>query len=279
MMPNLFTYLDYRHYLGDLFDALHEKDPDFSFRSFSRMAGSTSPNFLQLIRDRKLNIQPDSVGAIARAFKLSRKEESYFETIVAFDHAKTHEEKDRYFQRILSTRDYGPVKQLEKDQYDYFSHWYMPVVRELITAKSYSGDPAWIALRIVPEVSIAKVAKAITLLESLKLIRRDEHDQYFQTDTSISTPSQVLSIAVTNYHRDVITLARESIERFSAEQRDIRSVTLGITKEGVAEVKKRIEGFWKELLAYANTQTDPQQVVQVNMQVFPLSLTDDEVKQ
>lgn len=278
MMPDILTYLDYRHYLTDLFAALQSESSEVSYRTFARMAGSTSPNFLQLIRDRKLNIQSASIGSLARALKLSRKEESYFETIAAFDHAKTHEEKDRHFQRILSTRDYGPVKQLEKDQYDYYSHWYMPVVRELVTSTSYPGDPAWIAMRIVPEVTPAKVAKAIALLESLRLVTRDESGKYRQTDTAISTPSEVLSVAVTNYHHAVLTLAQESIERFADARRDLRCVTIGVNSEGAAEVKKRLEGFWRELLAYANTQTDTQQVIQINMQMFPLSRTDDEVE-
>jgi uncharacterized protein (TIGR02147 family) len=236
------------------------------------MAGSTSPNFLQLVRDRKLNISNAQLAALARALELKPNEEAYFETIAAFDHAKTHEEKDKFFQRILRTREYDSIKQLDKEQYEYFSNWYVPVVRELVVSSAFTGDPQWIARRIVPPVSEAKVRKAIELLQSLGLIERDgSSGRWVQTDSVISTPSEVLSLAITNYHRDVIALGREAVERFGPGQRDIRSVTLGLTPEGYAYVKERLETMWNELLSFAGRQTDPRAVYQVNMQFFPMS--------
>ncbi len=271
-MPSVFAYVDYRQYLADLFVALKQADPTVSYRAFARMAGSTSPNFLQLIRDRKLNIQSKGLRALARSLHLSRAEQAYLATVVAFDHAKTHSEKDRLFHRILGARQQGTTRQLDKKQYEYFSHWYIPVVRELVTSRGYTGDPGWIASQIVPAVSVAKVRKAIELLHSLGLIRRDEPGGHWKlTDRVVSTPSEVLSLAVTNYHHDVIALGGEAIERFGAAKRDIRAVTLGLSKDAYPEVKKRMEAFWRELLAYAATQESVDEVYQVNMQLFPLT--------
>jgi uncharacterized protein (TIGR02147 family) len=271
MRPDIFTYLDYRHYMSDLFASLKAEDHSFSFRAFAKHAGSTSPNFFQLIRDRKLNIGPANIVALSAALGLSKKEEEYFETIAAFDHAKTHEEKDRHFHRMLVSREYRSIKQLEKEQYVYFSHWYIPVVRELVTCPDFSGEPAWIAERIVPQISESKVRKGISLLESLGLIGK-EGGRWIQTvNSAISTPSEVISLAIIKYHQDVIALARESLERFDMNERDIRSVTIGVSNEGFGEIKKRMEAFWKELIAFGDTQKTVEQVLQVNMQVFPLT--------
>ena len=91
----------------------------------------------------------------------------------------------------------------------------------------------------------------------------------------ISTPSEVLSIAVKNYHRNVIKLAGEAIERFEKPQRDIRSVTVGLSEEGFDEVKKRLESFWKELLDFSAGEKNIKKVYQINMQLFPLSKDED----
>lgn len=271
MTPNIFNYLDYRHFLNDYFSLLKEKDRSFSLRSFAKMAGSTSPNFLQLIRDRKLNIQPSALHILAESFGLSVKERRFFELIVAFDHAKTHDEKDRYFRSIMVTREYREIKSLDKRQYEFFSHWYIPVIRELIVDTLCNGDPVAIGEMIVPPVLPAKVKKGIDILESLGLVVRTPDGTWAQSERSISTPSEVLSLAVTTYHKNVIALARESIERFDSTERDIRSVTLGISSAGYEEVKNRMEAFWKELLSFANTQETLDRVYQVNMQLFPLS--------
>ena len=269
--PLIYGYLDYRHYLGDLFASLKAHDASVSFRSFARLVGSSSPNFLQLVRDRKLHISPLSVHALAQALRFTGKERKFFETLVAFDHAKTHDEKDRYFRLILRSREYKEIRTLDKKQYELFSHWYMPVIRELAASPLCGGDPARIGGAIVPPVSAARVRKGIEVLASLGLLHRTAGGYWMQTDRAVSTPSEVLSIAIATYHKSVLDLARKAIEQFGPGERDIRSVTLGISKEGYEEVKHRMETFWKDLLAYADTQKTVDRVYQVNMQLFPVS--------
>lgn len=272
MESSIYTYLDYRHFLQEVFDELKRKDASFSYRHFARMADSTSPNFLQLIVARKLNISNEHLSALAKSLDLSKKEENYFETIVAFDHAKTHQEKDKYFKRILLTREYYSIKTIETKQYEYFSHWYYPVIRELITDPSFPGDPVWIAQQIIPAVSPGKIKKGIEVLITLDLIRKsDDGTRWIQTNPAIRTPSEVLSMAVVKYHQDLITLGREAIERFDPEERDIRSVTIGVSSQGYAELKKRMEAFWNELISFSDSQQATHRVMQVNMQLFPLS--------
>jgi uncharacterized protein (TIGR02147 family) len=279
MLPSVYTYLDYRQYFADVFNEKKRIIPSFSYRSFARMAGSTSPNLLQLITARKLNISNTQLSTLSKSLELDSNEEKYLETIVAFDHAKTHQEKDKYFQRILMTREYKAVKTIEKKQYDYFSHWYNPVVRELITSDQYPNDPAWIGECIVPKITLGKVKKSIELLQTLGLVKCiEDKKKWIYTDRTISTPSEVLSMAVIKYHQDMITLGREAIERFDPTERDIRSITIGLSEEGYSELKKRMESFWKELLAFSDTQENADQVMQVNMQLFPLSVNKEKKK-
>jgi uncharacterized protein (TIGR02147 family) len=275
-MISIFLFIDYRQYFSALYDDLKASKSSFSYRSFSRMAGSTSPNFFQYIRDRKLNISAHALSALARSLKLSAKEEEYLETIVAFDHAKTHDEKNKYFRRILQIRGQNNAVELQKEQYDFVSHWYIPVIRELITCKDYNGDPQWIADRIIPSITLAQVKKAIALLQALGLIIHDESsNSWKQTNRTISTPSEVLSVAAANYHINAIELGKESLSRFNARQRDIRAVTLGLPKSKVNELKGMIETFWSDLLSFANEIHDVEQVMQVNIQMFPMSKDDD----
>lgn len=271
MRPNIYTYLDYRHYLNDLFASLKGADPSFSFRAFAKMAGSSSPNYLQLIRDRKLNIRPFGIHALSRVVKLTVRERRFFEYLAAFDHAKTHDEKDRYFRSILQAREYREIRTLDREQYELFSHWYIPVIRELITNPCCSGDAASIGGNIIPTVSAAKVKKAIGVLESLGLIRRNGNGAWEQTDRVVSTPSEVLSVAVMTYHKNVIALACKALESFGPGERDVRSATIGVSNSGYREIKKRMEAFWKELLVFAATEKAADRVYQMNLQLFPMS--------
>jgi uncharacterized protein (TIGR02147 family) len=153
------------------------------------------------------------------------------------------------------------------------------VVRELATAPDYPGNPQWIAERIIPQVSEEEVKNAIELLASLKLISRDTaKGKWQQTDTVISSSSSVRSRAAIAFHTAVITLARESLERFKSEQRDIRAITLKLSPKGFVEAKRRLETVWRELLAFSESQKDADTVYQINMQLFPLSGPGEEGK-
>ena len=270
-LPSIYLYLDYRQYLADVLEELKKETSSASYRSFARMAGSSSPNFLQLLRARKISISDSQRSSLAQSLALSTKEGQYFEIICAFDHAKTHKEKDICFQQIMLTREYKQVANIENRQYEFFSNWYNPVIRELVLSTEYPGNPDWVVERIVPEISSVKVRKSIELIESLNLITRNEAGLYVAVDRTISTPSEVLSVAIVKYHQSVIELGSEAIERFTAEERDIRSVTIGLTEDGYIVLKQKMEAVWKELLAYADTQQCDGTVAQVNMQLFPLT--------
>lgn len=273
MIPSVFSYLDYRQYITDVFQEKKRLVPSFSYRNFAKMAGSTSPNLYQLVTTRRLNLSTRQKTALAHSLSLTADETEYLTVIVKFDHAKTHREKDKYFQHILLMRDCRSIDTIEKHQYEYLSHWYNPVIRELITSFEYPDDPQWIADRIIPAVSIKKVKKSIELLQKLGIIKRTAGDRsWVCTHKTIATPAHVISMAAVTYHQDMISLGRESLERFTVSDRDVRSVTVGCSREGYTILKKRMQAFWKEMLAFADTQERTEQVAQMNLQLFPVSL-------
>jgi uncharacterized protein (TIGR02147 family) len=272
MLPDIYHYLDYRQFLMDVFCWLKFTGKLKSLRDFARLADSSSPNFLQRVKDRKVSISPAEVTKLARALHLPVRKRLYFEALVCFDLAKSHEEKEWWFLQLLHAREYSGVKQLDAAQYSYFADWYVPVVRELLTHPDYTGEPAWIAKRIIPAVPTPKVVKAIRLLRALGMVHIDAATRRFaQTEKSVRTPSEVASLAVARYHRDTIGLARAALDTIPSDKRDIRSVTLGVSAADYAVLKDRMESFWKELLAYGTRQDRVEKVFQVNMQLFPMS--------
>ena len=66
-------------------------------------------------------------------------------------------------------------------------------------------------------------------------------------------------------------MASEAIEEFPQEKRDLRSVTLGIPKSAYPSLKRKLEDFWRELLALAETKSEVEEVLQINLQMFPLT--------
>lgn len=270
--PDLFVYLDYRLFLRDAFEAKKAKDRKTSFRSFAKEAGYSSPNFLQLVIAGNRKLAPANLPGTIRALGLNKQESEFFANMVGFEQAEGFEEKNFHYQKMLRSRRYAESKPIEKGQYAYLEHWYNPVVREMLSHKEFNGEPAWIARRIQPALTVAQVEKSIDLLCRLDMVRKDESSgKWLQAEPVLSTPAEVESLAVANYHRSVLNLASDSIESFPSTERDLRAVTLGVPKSAYPQIKRKMEDLWREILALSRSGGLVEEVYQVNMQVFPLT--------
>ena len=79
-------------------------------------------------------------------------------------------------------------------------------------------------------------------------------------------------MAINNFQLATLDLAKESIDRFTKEERDISTLTLSFSKEIYETIHERLKGFRREILELV--KNDPgrvDKVYQVNFQIFPLS--------
>ena len=271
-MKQLFDYMNYREYLDDVYKDKKSRGNFYSYRIFSQKAGFKSPNFLKLVMTGERNLSKESVFKFTRALKLNRREAEYFENLVFFNQAKTLEEKNEYLKVMMKLRRKSDPEKIEESHYRYYSAWWHPVLRELVTARDCNNDFRALGQMVIPPISAADAEKSVQLLLALGFIRERPEGGYEQLRGAVTTGAQVRSVAVANYHRAVIELAGQSIERFTAAQRDITSLTLPVSHRKGAEIIERIAEFRRELIDMASDGEGCEKVLQVNFQVFPLSV-------
>lgn len=267
----IFEYDNYRAFLRDLYESYKETKPHFSYRYFSQKAGFRSPNFLKLVIEGKRNLSPESIEKFTNALKLGKKEAEFFRVLVHLNQARTVGEKKIYAEQLMQFRPFRYIYPLRQDQYRYYTEWYNIAIRELTMLPEFSQDPAWIAKRLVPPISPQQAQKALDLLLQLGLLKGDESGRLVQTDAFISTGDEVTSTSVANYHRSMIRMGAEALDRFPGPARDISSVTMALSDKSFEEIKALIQRFRKELLAIADQDQSPEGVYQVNFQLFPLA--------
>jgi uncharacterized protein (TIGR02147 family) len=73
----------------------------------------------------------------------------------------------------------------------------------------------------------------------------------------------------------MLARASEAIDRIPREEREISSVTLCVSHDTLLRLKARIREFRRELLQLAELEGEPERVVQINFQLFPLSKKED----
>lgn len=272
--PNVFEYLDFRVYLKDLFSFFKSESRGFSFRRFSKDAGFSSPNFLKLVYDGKRNLSSQSIHKIAAAFKLSRSETSFLEDLALFNQAVTQAKKNFYYERMLRSRTYREIRALDQDQFEYYSSWYHIPIRELVETADFKEDCEWIAKRLQPAISPKQAEESIALLLKLKLLKRNASGKLIQSDVNLTTGPEVRSLAVMNYHKEMIKQAADSLDSVKSKDRDVSSVTVTLSLEQMKELKDRIFHFRKSLLSWISASNhNRDQVYQLNIQIFPMTKT------
>lgn len=269
-MINVFAYTDFRHYLKDYFSDRKKNDPRFSHRWLARKLELATSNFILLVMQGKRNLSKSLCFKISEVFDHSRSEAAYFEEMVNFLQAKSNKEKNLYFSRMIALRKNFNIDKIEEWQYEYYSNWYYPVVRELVTSQEFTGDTKLLARSLIPPISQSQVERSITLLLKLGLIKK-KGKKYIQSSSFISTGPEVQSLSVVNFHRKMGELAVESLDRVPKEERNITSSTISITEDMFDTMRKKIDDFRKELLGLATSDASGDRVYQVNFQVFPVS--------
>jgi uncharacterized protein (TIGR02147 family) len=65
--------------------------------------------------------------------------------------------------------------------------------------------------------------------------------------------------------------AQASMDLVPASARDITSLTFCLPEDGIETLKARLAELRRELIEYAESKHDRRRVVQLNLQLFPLS--------
>ena len=275
----VYDFLDYRAYLRAHYEAAKRTQRSFSFRSFSKLAGLRSPNFLKLVIEGERNLGADSVPRFCVALALEAPEAEFFADLVAFNQATSLAEKNRAFERISASRRFRAARRIDGDLFAYLSHWYNPAIRELAGRTDFSEDPRWIASQVRPRISPTEAAEAMRLLLSLGLLVRDANSgRILRGEPTLTTEHEVRSLGAAAFHRQMIERAGESLETVPAALRDLAALTVCISPETAARVKERIHQFREALTELCDSDTAGAVVYQLNIQWFPLSATEGENK-
>ena len=267
----VYAYLDYRAYLRDFYAAKKQASRAFSYRSFSKRAGVSSPNYLKLVIEGKRNLSPKMASQFAQACSLDAEAARYFVHLVAFNQSKTSTERAEHYDRLTGFQRYQQAHKLEIAHAAYYSDWYMPAIRELAASRGFREEPEWIAEQLVPRITSLQAQRALETLTDLGLLVRNAAGRLVQADALLSTGPETRGLHIAAFHRAMMHRAVESIDLVAAPERDISSLTLCLGRGGLKALKERLQRFRRELLELSALESDPEQVVQVNFQLFPLS--------
>jgi len=269
-MPDLYSYIDYRKFLKDYYEEQKARDPKFSHRYFTMKVGFSSSGYFSDVLAGKKNLSGAFMLKFAKALKLGKEEEEYFLNLVQFNQAKTLEEKNRYYEKMMTT---GKVKVdiVDRDKHEYFSSWQYAAVREALHYLSFIDDYKTLGKSLNPPIATKDAKKAIDILASLGLIARNEAGAWRPTSGNLKMGGTFDALGLSNYHKSTLELAVRALDAFPPGQRGFSTLTLPLTADKIRKAKLAIKNLRMYLMALSENGTKADRVYQFNFQMFPVT--------
>jgi uncharacterized protein (TIGR02147 family) len=269
--PDIYAYGDYRKFIRDFYRSRKAAGKKFSLQRFAELAGFKTKTFLHKVMNGEKALSSKSILNVAKAMELKQRETEYFEALVHFNEGTTVEEREYYFRRLQSFKYYSGQVRIRANQFAFFSKWYHVVVRELIEILGFDGDFRRLARSVVPHIRPDQAKRSVDLLLRLGLIEKTGGGRYRQRAADITTGDEVLSVAVQRFQKDTMGLAADAIDRFGLDEREIATLTMGLSARGFETVKKELQTHRKHLVELARNDASAERVYQLNVQLFPVS--------
>jgi uncharacterized protein (TIGR02147 family) len=268
--PDVLQYTNYRVYLKDYYDYRKKHSVAFSLRFFAEKSGLSSHAHLKLTMDGKRNITKETATKLIIGLGLQGRRAEYFENLIFFNQAKTDREKQIYYDKLVRISPTSKLRKLDESQFRIFKEWYHSVIREMVTLKDFNGAPEWISRHTVDRIPVQRVQESLKLLQELGFLTRTANG-FKQVDPLLTTDDEVSDLLVKQYHQQMIAQAQNALMQQPAERRDISALTFSIRRKDFSVLKKHLQLMRKELLNFQAGPGDGEEIVQVNIQLFPLS--------
>ena len=263
-------YENFRAYIQDFYSE-HRDRFGFTWRQFAKAAGYSSPVFLKLVSEGKSNLSEAGIERTASAMGLVGGDLLYFRCLVNFNQQKKAAVKKEFYDEMRSIASKSRVSLVGEDQYEYFSSWRNPVLRELADSLN-DLNPADYASLFIEKTTPDQVKKSLKTLVKTGLVKQTASKSYKKKTPALTTGNlDVASLTVREMHRQMGELAIKSLDQVDPKDRDFSGLTFGVTNEAVERIKAEIADFRRRMMSIIIEDKGFDQVLRLNMQLFPLT--------
>jgi uncharacterized protein (TIGR02147 family) len=270
-LPCIFNYHDFRKFLSDYQEARHHFDKTFNKSNVSKLLGlpNTRSYFTDVLRGR--HVSSSFSERFISVFGLNKDESRYFRALVKFNQAETPDERELYFDQLISLNR-TPKKVLDKRIFEYYKNWYNGTIRALLHIVDFKGNYASLAKLTLPPITAKQAMESIKLLKSLDLVTSDSKGCLRPTDKSITTPDYIKDEIIKQYQVHSLGLAKWCILKNAAIPQVFATNVISISDKGYRRLEKKIQQFRSEVRALVHKDEEPaQKVYHFDILMFPNS--------
>ena len=266
----IFDYIDFRDYLLRIITSLRARGPEITYRKLSAAFGFKSPNFLLLLTQKKRNMSFETGQKFCKILALSKNESEYLLLMVKSTLTKEIAVREKIAKRMVSLQKNQNQTILEPKMHDLYENWYQVILREIISLPEIPQTPQFISNFFEDKISEAQIEAALTKLNNLGLIEKKD-GRWRNKDTHLKTGDFFSNTYLILFHKKMLEFAELSLTKHNGKERYLGTLTLPVSEESHQKIRELIEEFKNKALIISEESQNPNQVMQLNFQLFPIS--------
>ncbi|MGE4107457.1 MAG: TIGR02147 family protein [Bacteriovoracia bacterium] len=263
--PDIHQYNDPVAFLKDWLAFQRGAQPKFSQRALAKSAGLT-PAHLPLVIKGARSLTQKALEKLIPLMDLSPAEANFFRSLRTITKSRDTKARREAFQTIQNFATYRRLNPKEFEVYRYLSRWFYVAIREMSGMSHFQLDPEWIQKRLVYPVPLIEIKKAVQFLVDHGYIEKTQ-----PSSKLIECDAEVYRVAMAEYHKSMLDLVAESIQRVDREHRHILGFSIGMDQKTFHEVRTLIEETMAKI--YDLTQKNPARdsVYYVTLAAIPMA--------
>lgn len=270
--PNIYSYIDFRAYLKDLFRYKNSRNKKFSKTYVCAELGlKNSRSYFQDVLNGKF-VSQMKLPLFIKVFNLSKDEAKFFRLLINYNQAVDDpEEREFLFEQLISVNQ-TPKKKISSDTYSYYKNWYNSIVRAILNVIDFKKDGDYFNLSklIFPPITELQAKNSVKLLLELELIKANKKGFLKPTDNVITTGPYAKDEIIKMYQIKSLAIAQEAILKNKKQSQRIITKTITVSTEGFNRVLKNIEKCNSEINSIVHKDDKKaDKVYQLNIALFP----------
>lgn len=273
MSPIIFEYIDYRKFLADFYSTTKQQSCFFSYQYMAFKVKMDCSNLAKVLMGKR-HLPVKSIPYFKELCKFKEQEFEYFTTMIEWAKTRSEPKARSLFDRLTSIQGARPHI-LDTMQYEYYRKWYHTAIYSLLDIIEFKGSYRNLVSYLDPPVSIEDAKESVVLLVKLGLVVVDQNGRFVPAQKTLSTGAKWKSYAIHQFQKETMELALRSLEQHNKEDRDISTLTFSASKADLEAIKKLTSDYRRSIIELISAASNAEQVYQLNMQVFPLTIKKD----
>jgi uncharacterized protein (TIGR02147 family) len=269
--PEIFRYHDYRAFLADWLAFQKASQSGFSLRGLAKSAGLAS-GYLPMVLSGKRPLTGKALDKLLPFLSLNASERGYLENLTTLGTSDSHEARIEALERMKRFLKYKKNNHRETEVYQYLTHWYYIVIREMACLKEFKLDAEWIQSRLRTSVPLKEIKDAIEFLTKNEYLKPDGHGGVRPPEVALSCEGGVYRVALTKFHREIFELAGKAIDNTPSTERNIQGHTFALDQKNYEKVREIIEETMKKIRDLSVSEVSGDEVYHLEVALFPLTL-------